>query len=256
MTPSGTLDDQFLSNGHLLVDGSRPVLDEIYREVREAVEGSCRRLINKDLSVTSLSSLHDLGLDAAELNRVRLASIADLSAGRCNELVYSAFRETIERLVGADVLMQRTVNLVIQTPNDPNPSEFHRDAPANSPYEMVLWVPLVDIDTDMALYLLDVATSRQAARMLSDARDWLSIKSRYESVAVKKPMNFGQGLVFWTGLFHGSFINCSAATRVSLNVRFKSVGTPFGEKEPTQFFRVLKLSPLTRLGLEFERDVG
>ena len=55
----------------------------------------------------------------------------------CGKLIFSAFEKTITNLLGPDILVQKNSNVVIQMPNDPNPSELHRDAPCNSPYEIV-----------------------------------------------------------------------------------------------------------------------
>ena len=51
-------------------------------------------------------------------------------------------------------------------PNDPNPSEIHRDAPLNSAYEIVAWVPLVDCYKSKAMYILDYPSTKKSLGFL------------------------------------------------------------------------------------------
>jgi ectoine hydroxylase-related dioxygenase (phytanoyl-CoA dioxygenase family) len=67
---------------------------------------------------------------------------------------------------------------------------------------------------------------------------------------------YGSALLFWPGLFHGSLMNRESDSRLSLNIRFKHLFAPLGIKDPFRYFTVLHTSPLTRLGLAFERDEG
>ena len=42
-----------------------------------------------------------------------------------------------------DICVQN-INFSIQRPSDQQRAPFHKDSPPNSPYEIVVWLPLVD----------------------------------------------------------------------------------------------------------------
>ena len=59
----------------------------------------------------------------------------------------------IDECVGPDIIVQKFVNLVIQQPKDKNRAPFHKDAPVNSNYEIVVWLPLVDCFKSMSIHV-------------------------------------------------------------------------------------------------------
>jgi len=170
-----------------------------------------------------------------------------------SKLVFDAFEETITKLLGPDILAQRGCNLVLQPPGDPNPSELHRDAPANSPYEIVVWVPLVDCYKSKSMYILDVNATNTCLELLEkNPSDWDAFESHSKRLAHTPSVPYGSALIFFTGLLHGSEINQEAETRVSLNIRYKNLFSPSGLKNQLQFFKPLKISNLARLGASLE----
>jgi sporadic carbohydrate cluster 2OG-Fe(II) oxygenase len=171
--------------------------------------------------------------------------------------VFTSFESQLASLVGVDVLAQRVPNIVFQPPGDPRPTELHRDAPANSPYEVVVWLPLVDCAGTKSMYLLDRSASSEVLdfhRAHPDDAD--GFQHLLDERAVLMDVPYGHALLFWPGLFHGSLVNREADSRLSLNIRFKHLFAPLGMKDPFRYFTVLHTSPLTRLGLAFERDEG
>jgi sporadic carbohydrate cluster 2OG-Fe(II) oxygenase len=190
------------------------------------------------------------GMSRGELNTRRVDLIRRITTDcDARELIFKAFERRIVGMLGPDILAQKCCNLVLQPPGDPNPSELHRDAPANSPYEIVMWVPMVDCFASKAMYILDVAaTARAFDRLDADPMDWTGFESYAKSQAVRPSVRFGQALVFHTGCLHGSDINGETETRVSLNIRYKSLFAPCGLKNQLQFFDPLRISEVTRLG--------
>lgn len=171
------------------------------------------------------------------------------------QAVFTAFEEPLDGLVGNDVLAQRVPNVVFQPPGDPRPTELHRDAPANSPYEVVVWLPLVDCSRTKSMYLLDRSAS---TAMLAFHRkrpdDAVGFQRLLDTRAVLMEVPYGSALLFWPGLFHGSLVNRECTSRLTLNLRYKNLFAPLGMKDPFRYFKVARTSPLTRLGLAFERD--
>jgi len=204
--------------------------------------------------IDSLDKLH-LCVNDKSLNDLRMYLITSLNERKNtnNLLIDSAISSHIENILGNDLLIQKHVNLVLQRPEDPDISETHRDFPGNSAFELVVWVPLVDCDEKMSLYLIDKELSLFYTNHLrkTKGRDWSRIKKEIETKATTVPVRYGEVLIFMTPLFHGSRVNKSESTRVSLNFRMKSLFSPAGLKDSYAFWNMYSLSQFTKSCIDF-----
>jgi sporadic carbohydrate cluster 2OG-Fe(II) oxygenase len=193
-------------------------------------------------------------LSPGELNERRIELIQRVTAEyNVAEVIFRAFETNLRNLLGPDILAQKNANLVLQIPGDLNPSELHRDAPANSPYELVVWVPLVNCYGTKAMYILDISDTEKALHYMEEnPNNWEGFESFAKSLSETPKINFGQALMFFTGCLHGSDVNTENETRVSLNVRYKNLFSPSGLKNQLQFFRPLRISEIARFGASFE----
>jgi sporadic carbohydrate cluster 2OG-Fe(II) oxygenase len=238
-------------NGFVIVDADDPGYLKILREEIFSMTKEIFQLPNSGLA-DGFNNFHNniKDITLGEFNKLRIELI-QLITKNCDvkELVFMAFREKLLHLLGPDILAQRNCNLVLQPPGDPNPSELHRDAPANSPYELVVWVPLVDCFGTKAMYIADINKTEQALQFLdANPTDWSGFEKYTKSLAVTPNVPFGKALIFHTGCLHGSEINIEKETRVSLNIRYKNLFSPSGLKNQLQFFSPLRISEFTKLG--------
>jgi sporadic carbohydrate cluster 2OG-Fe(II) oxygenase len=158
--------------------------------------------------------------------------------------------------VGNELAMQRRVNLSIQYPEDDTALlPVHADTwSGDSPFEVVVWVPLVDCFGTKAMYILppeanDVlktdfanlskGNSERLFDAIADDLIWIEIKR-------------GEVLIFNQTLPHGNRVNAEKQTRWSMNCRFKSVFTPYADKKIGEFFEPITLRPVSKLGLDYE----
>lgn len=212
--------------------------------------------INEDDPEKVLNNFHHFIKDISSdnLNKKRIELIKKINRNnKISNLIFELFRNKIINLFGQDILIQKNINIVIQSPNDPNPSEIHRDAPLNSSYEIVVWIPLVDCYKTKSMYILDFNQTNKALKFLEkNKKNW----SKFEQYAKKNSKNpkvdYGNALFFHAGLFHGSNINKEKETRISLNVRFKNLFSPTGLKNQLQYYRPLNISNITKFGAEID----
>jgi len=199
--------------------------------------------------------IHHL-LGTHDLNDFRLALIHKLSAQQgLHADLYHMAREALHLLVGNELAMQRGLNLSIQLPDDESSLlPAHSDVwSGNSPYEVVFWLPLVDCYRTRAMYLLPKPLSDEVTAEFSkyshlSAEDFFrEIESMVEWVEVKR----GEGLIFWHGLVHGNQINREPLARWSMNIRFKGLLSPYGDKEVGESFFPITVRPATRLGYAY-----
>ena len=144
--------------GFAVVDADEPVYLETLRKEIFSITKDVFKLPNsepEDGFNNFHTNIKDMTL--GELNKFRIELIQRITA-ECNvrELVFKAFEKRLLQMLGPDILAQKNCNLVLQPPGDQNPSELHRDAPANSPYELVVWVPLVNCFDTKAMYIVDI----------------------------------------------------------------------------------------------------
>ena len=243
---------EFHERGYTIVDAERP---EVLDRLRDQFLAVAAELLEVPAERLSADALHDHVEPGDGAARFRLEMTQRLvSRQNVGASVFEAFEDILRGLLGPDVLSQRVPNIVFQPPGDPRPTELHRDAPANSPYEVVVWLPFVDCFGTKSMYLLDRAGSAEVMafyREHPDDRDGFSEQLMQRASFVE--VGFGQALLFWSGLFHGSVVNTEAESRLSINTRFKQLFAPLGMKDPFRYFEILHTSPLTRLGLDFQR---
>ena len=64
------------------------------------------------------------------------------------------------------------MNLVIDIPHSESNSEFHRDAPLNSFYELVFWIPLTSSKNSKNFYILDKLQTKKILTELREGEKW------------------------------------------------------------------------------------
>lgn len=223
--------------------------------LREEIHKSTQEIFNynnKDIK-NSFDNfhLHTKDLNDADLNEKKIKLINKISKDTLYvDLIYNSFENLITNFIGNDVLVQKTINIVIQPPNDKNPTIPHRDAPPNSFYEMVLWIPLTDCSETKSMYIINKQDGEKSLELLDKESEWenfissLSINKKYPKV------KYGEALIFMPSIYHGSDTNLTDETRFALNIRFKNLFTPSGKKFPLHFFRPYKVSEFTRFAID------
>lgn len=253
--------DKFYKEGFIITD----VEDQQgLRALRTEIVNYTKKLIGETSNIDEeefLNKFHERNIPEFEINEIRKKLVFDLSLeGKFNKRIFELIKNTLNELLGADILGQKTANFSIQSPNQENIIPVHRDAPVNSQFELVVWLPLVDVFKTKSMFLLNKVESIKA---LSEFKDQENGYQKYCDFAEKKAsyasVTFGKVLLFQPNCGHGANINTENETRWTINIRYKHMFTPFGEKNPLNFFDIIKLSPLSKIALEsidFESKLG
>lgn len=201
------------------------------------------------------NKFHEYGLKSVELNKFRM----DLM-GWCNrELrvarsLHETFRDHIAALVGPDVVAQKGTNLVVQPPGDKDQTPTHRDAPISSHFEVIVWVPLVDVYRTKSMFISDRAGSSKSLDMLQSGGSYADFCAYVEKHSTNLKVDYGQACFFAGGIAHGCPLNVETETRWSLNMRYKNIFSPYGARGINDYFELLTLSPLAKVGFDFEKQ--
>lgn len=246
--------DQIERNGYAVVQASD--VGPLAR-LRNALFAEARRLCGADSNDPDafMNGFHKRNLRGPELNDFRLKLIREMNEKTdCGGAIFDAFRGALIELVGPDIAVQKSCNLVIQQPGDEDVSPIHRDSPPNSPFEIVLWIPLVNCYGTKGMSVLDVGATQEVVADIakSGATDADAAYAKAGRLGSKIEADFGSALFFWAGLMHVIPVNSEFETRWSLNIRYKNLFSPYGEKKLPDFFRILQTSALTKLA--FDRD--
>ena len=183
----------------------------------------------------NLNNFHNFQ-DISALNNTRVKIINEINNNNKIRLEYfNLAREHLYTLVGNELMMQKKLNLSIQIPNDSSSLlPVHSDVwSGDSSFEINLWVPLVDCYRTKSMYILKQKNlnyfqkKMEERNIKSSSQIYNTIKNKVEWLNVK----YGQFLIFNQTLPHGNIINKEKETRWSLNCRFKSIFSPYGDKK-------------------------
>jgi sporadic carbohydrate cluster 2OG-Fe(II) oxygenase len=249
------LTEEYLRHGYIV----RPIADV---EALDWMQAQFMRLIGEALGSVPKGSPEDVlnqihqSVSVAELNAFRLKIIRGVnSTEHFREMYFRVARPYLEALVGNELAMQLRVNLSIQFPGD-NSSllPVHADTwSGDSPFEVVVWLPLVDCYRTKAMYLLPPNKPEEldqhfALTVGQSSEDlYQSMKDKVKWLEVR----YGEVLVFNQALPHGNRVNEEPETRWTMNCRFKSVFTPYGDKKIGEFFEPITLRAASRTGMEY-----
>jgi sporadic carbohydrate cluster 2OG-Fe(II) oxygenase len=204
-----------------------------------------------------LERIHER-VDAGKLNGLRLAVIDHLlNMPTFRALYFACGRKLVETIVGNELAIQRNIGFSIQLPNDDSSLlPLHSDTWGSecSPFEVVLWIPLVDCRRTKSMWLLPPAQDRLWRRRVKDFQT-TGAEALYRAAEADTTwidIRYGEVLLFTPTLMHGNRVNCEPTTRWSFNIRFKGLFTPYANKKLGDFFAPLSIRPASRVGIDFE----
>ena len=163
-------------------------------------------------------------------------------------------------MIGNELAMQRRVNLSVQLPNDDSSLlPVHADVwSGDSPFELVMWLPLVDCRATKSMYILKPEPDRQMQANLA-THGGPTAEDLFHAISddvTFLDIPFGNVLVFTQNLMHGNRVNVEPETRWSMNCRFKGVMAPYGDKRLGEFFEPLVIRPASYLGMTYSLPRG
>jgi len=204
----------------------------------------------------SLNNTHK-NIGIKELNDFRLDVINEINAQPwLREAYYNIAKPYLDILVGNELAMQSRVNLSIQLPEDSSSLlTVHADTwSGDSPFEVVVWLPLVNCFDTKSMYLLPP----KAANNLSDDFKLHAQGNSEELFDLIKndvnwiKINYGEVLIFNQAYPHGNRVNQENETRWSMNCRFKGLFTPYKDKKIGEFFEPITLRPVSKVAISYK----
>jgi len=216
-------------------------------------------IANNIIDSEALNLIHER-VSVLNLNEFRLLVIKKInSLPSFRQKYYQVAKSYLDIIVGNELSMQLKINLSIQFPEDDSSLlPIHADTwSGDSPFEVVVWVPLVDCYKTKAMYILPPDKNKilndDFRKMAGNSSNDLynSVKKYVDWIEIK----YGEVLIFNQTLPHGNRINMEDETRWSMNCRFKGVFTPYGDKKIGEFFEPITIKPASEYGMNYSLPV-
>ena len=207
-------------------------------------------------NLTWLNNIHNY-ISPKQLNSFRLDLIHFINEkNKFREIYYNVSKSLLNTIVGNELAMQKRINLSIQLPEDDSSLlPVHADTwSGDSPFEAVVWIPLVDCYNTKTMYILPPKKTKTLHKKFEKFQG-TSKNNLFEFIkndVVWLEVNFGDILIFNQSLPHGNVVNNEKETRWSMNCRFKGIFTPYNDKKLGEFFDPITLKPLSQLGMDYQ----
>lgn len=246
------LNDQFLEKGYVIkkVENKKSL-----NFILNLIKKNTNKFSKKKIKNINLNSFHK-NISLNDLNKVRLKLIRAINNNKkIKNHYFNLARESVYALCGNELMMQKKLNLSIQLPNDETSLlPIHSDVwSGDSPYELNLWVPLVNCYKTKSMFILKkkylpYLYRKMKNKKIKNSKDIFSIvKDKVEWIDIKH----GEFLIFDQTIPHGNVVNKEATTRFSLNCRFKNLFTPYSDKRIGEFFEPITIRASTHIGNNF-----
>jgi sporadic carbohydrate cluster 2OG-Fe(II) oxygenase len=240
--------DDFKRNGFTKISLDRDIISGIRNELHNSIRSRLDDAVGEESF--NLNDFHTYNVE--KLNSFRLDTIKEFNNfDDIKNRLFQCAKNEIEQIVGIDLAIQKNINLSFQLPND-NSSilPLHTDVWAgNSPFEIVLWIPFTDVSNTKSLYILpkDLSFKYYESKHIRDLT-FKDIFDKERDNFVWPEVKFGEALIFSHSLLHGNVVNEEETTRISLNLRFKALNSPYGSKSLGDYFIPFKFSPASEIG--------
>lgn len=249
------LTDTFLNQGYVIRPAANKAALDWIRDQFFLLAQDALGIKSGMLAEQFLDTIHER-VTPRELNDFRLKMIRGVNANSKFRLAYYQIAKPyLDILVGNELAMQLRVNLSIQLPEDDSSLlPLHADTwSGDSPFEVVVWLPLVRCYGTKAMYLLPPkATAELSGRFsYSQPESSESLYSEISDRVAWLEIAYGDVMVFNQALPHGNRVNLEHETRWSMNCRFKGLFTPYGDKKLGEFFEPITLRAASRIGMAY-----
>jgi len=242
------IEKEFIEQGYII----RPVAD------KDALD-KIKKFALRKLSNKSLDKTHE-SVSINELNTFRLDVIKEINDQPwLREAYFQIVKPYLDVLVGNELAMQLRVNLSIQMPGDESSLlPVHADTwSGDSPYEVVVWLPLVDCYDTKSMYFLPPKAANNLSNnfKLHTQGDSEQLYGVIKNDVEWMKVDYGEVLVFNQIYPHGNRVNQENETRWSMNCRFKSLFSPYQDKKIGEFFEPITIRPVTKVAMHYKLPI-
>ena len=234
----------FNKNGYYIFD----IKDKkSLKKIKKITINLSEKFLKKKLKKNFLENTHHY-INSDKLNKFRMKIYSNLNSKKwLLHSYYQIAKKELSILCGNELVMQRKINLSIQMPEDDSSLlPLHSDVWSGcSPFEVVIWIPLVDCKNTNSMYILPKDKNDFLYKNLKFFNSVDEIEKKFLKHAKSLNIKYGQGLIFLQSILHGNKVNNEKTTRWSFNCRFKSIFSPYDKKAIGETFLPITLKAVS-----------
>ena len=247
------MENKFLNKGYII---NKVENEKSLNYISNFVKEKLSIYFKKNLKKISLNKIHTI-IKKNKINETRVMLIKRINNDKkFRKCYFDLAKNSIFNIVGNELAMQKNINLSIQLPGDEDSLlPLHSDTwSGDSPFETVLWVPLVNCYKTKSMFILKSNKYDKFRKIYKKNKNTSSknVHNKIKKDLKYLKVNSGNFLLFNQNLPHGNSVNKTNETRVSLNCRFKGLFTPYKQKKIGEFFSPLIIKPATKIGLKYK----
>lgn len=250
------IENEYLNTGFVVQDISdKKSLDWIrnfyFKNIKKTLP-----TINETTPNDILNNIHNY-LHVSKLNKFRLKLINEINENQTfRENFYKISKPLLDIVAGNELAMQKKISLSIQLPKDDSSLlPVHADTWTGvSPFETVIWLPLVDCYKTKSMFILPSGKSNKLNKIFSkkNIKNSKDIYNKIKKDLIWLKVKYGQIVIFDHSLPHGNITNKEDETRWSMNCRFKGLFTPYKDKRIGEYYEPITIKPATRRGINYK----
>ncbi len=173
--------------------------------------------------------------------------------------IYSSFENIISETVGTETV-QSYISFSIQYPNDGTSLlTLHTDSTqSDSVFQVNLWIPFVNVQKTKSMFIIEPKESIKILKKMKNSKKITiqDINKKYKKSMKWLSLKFGQSIVFTPNCLHGNVVNREKTTRLSINLRFKNLYSPYVKdvanlKNIENFYPNINKKLITQINLEY-----
>jgi sporadic carbohydrate cluster 2OG-Fe(II) oxygenase len=249
------LSADFLQNGFVVRDAESPKLLEGIRHDVTQIATNWLKQNQLESNSFDLANSHDF-VTNERLNDLRLSIFTEINKiTDIRQRYFWLARQSLTTLVSNELAMQNKVNISIQQPKDESSVlPIHSDIwTGDSPFQVVLWLPLTDASKSNSMFFLPPNESREARQRVAagEFKSMDQIETEYHTQMVTMVVPYGKVLLFDSNCLHGNVLNETKTARWSINCRFTGLLTPFTnpERRLGTYYLPITTRAATKIGL-------
>jgi sporadic carbohydrate cluster 2OG-Fe(II) oxygenase len=247
--------NMFIKQGYYVFDiDSKLELNFIKKEIFKISRDYLKKKVKLKKINNFFNNTHNF-ISNIELNNFRVHIYNTINKNKKFRVLYFRMAEKILNIVcGNELAMQNKINISIQMPEDESSLlPIHSDTwSGNSPFELVVWLPLVNCYDTMSMFILPLKDNEyyyeNFKKFNSAEKMFRHCKKKLKWIKV----NYGQVLIFSQNLLHGNVVNLEKKTRWSFNCRFKSLFAPYHQKRLGEFFSPITMRASSIFGIDYK----
>lgn len=258
--------EKFIKDGWVIIDIPQPAL---IHEYAAGLEKKAREVTGTDCS---LAKLHEY-VTEEEFKAFHAAMAEYFWASEFSIHSRDAFLPVLKDLIGLDIMVQYMPYLRFARPQRPEDNiGYHKDTQyGQTPYELAVHIPFVDLDGDSALKVISGSHRHPESHYpVKERSDYDSVKGSIEHRLGRpyasrqlfvpegvKPeplaMRVGQAALFSPAIFHGQDVNRGSVTRVTTDLRYVNTNakTTIKTGKTHAGYVPLALSPIEETAQEY-----